>query len=307
MPQELISGQAPPPSQPPKGLSRHLIAARSGPGSRNACVRVGPVTPFGFRPGRVRHSSRRQAHGMMMSSDHLARPIARRRTAGRWRRDTQQQCFAACHRSGPRKTGLLTAAPARLIWSAAPTKTAVWCYGGQSSRARDPRLRQATGCTSASGTISPRRRPCAGTCSGAQRHGRGAAPDAATDRPGRGLSYEFDMPDAGTFWYHPHQRSFSRSLRSLRPADRRRHQPIRSIATLTWVLDDQHTRLTRPSATTSTTVVEPQRPDRQHRDHQRRRAGAFAVRAGRQVRLRLINAANARIFRPARFEHTDRR
>ncbi len=26
--------------------------------------------------------------------------------------------------------------------------------------------------------------------------------------PGEAFTYEFDAVDAGTFWYHPHQRSF---------------------------------------------------------------------------------------------------
>ncbi len=33
--------------------------------------------------------------------------------------------------------------------------------------------------------------------------------------PGETFIYEFDVPDAGTYWYHPHQRSFEQVGRGL--------------------------------------------------------------------------------------------
>ena len=33
--------------------------------------------------------------------------------------------------------------------------------------------------------------------------------------PGEAFVYEFDVPDAGTYWYHPHQRSFEEVGRGL--------------------------------------------------------------------------------------------
>ena len=33
--------------------------------------------------------------------------------------------------------------------------------------------------------------------------------------PGEAFQYEFDVPDAGTYWYHPHQRGFEQVGRGL--------------------------------------------------------------------------------------------
>ena len=117
--------------------------------------------------------------------------------------------------------------------------------------------------------------------------------------PGETFVYEFDVPDAGTYWYHPHQRSFEQVGRGLYgPLIVEEGSRSRSIATSTWVLDDW--RLL-PDAQISddfgnfmdashngrvgnTVTVNGRIPE------------SFPVRAGERVRLRLINAANARIF-----------
>lgn len=111
--------------------------------------------------------------------------------------------------------------------------------------------------------------------------------------------YEFDVPDAGTFWYHPHQRSLEQVERGLYGAliveERKPPQVDRDI---TWVLDDW--RLDRDASIRggfgnfmdvshagrigNTVTVNG------------RIAETFEVRAGERIRLRLINAANARIF-----------
>jgi len=57
--------------------------------------------------------------------------------------------------------------------------------------------------------------------------------------PGETFAYEFDVPDAGTYWYHPHQRSFEQVGRGLYGqliAEER--QPIEVDRDITWVLDD---------------------------------------------------------------------
>jgi FtsP/CotA-like multicopper oxidase with cupredoxin domain len=117
--------------------------------------------------------------------------------------------------------------------------------------------------------------------------------------PGETFVYEFDIPDAGTYWYHPHQRSFEQVGRGLYgPLIVEEREPIQVDRDVTWVLDDW--RLL-PDAQISndfgnfmdashngrvgnTVTVNGRIPE------------TFAVRAGERLRLRLINAANARIF-----------
>ncbi|MGB7298585.1 MAG: multicopper oxidase family protein [Burkholderiaceae bacterium] len=117
--------------------------------------------------------------------------------------------------------------------------------------------------------------------------------------PGAYFDYEFDALDAGTFWYHPHQRSFEQVARGLYgPLIVEEKEPLRVDRDITWVLDDW--RLT-PSAEIHNSFG-----DRRDMTHNGRVGNtvtingqileSFAVRAGERIRLRLINAANARIF-----------
>lgn len=117
--------------------------------------------------------------------------------------------------------------------------------------------------------------------------------------PGETFTYEFDAVDAGTFWYHPHQRSFEQVGRGLYGAlIVEEANPPRVDRELVWVLDDW--RLTQDAAISddfggfhdmshagrlgNTVTINGRVPD------------ALPVRAGERIRLRLINAANARIF-----------
>jgi FtsP/CotA-like multicopper oxidase with cupredoxin domain len=117
--------------------------------------------------------------------------------------------------------------------------------------------------------------------------------------PGGSFVYEFDVPDAGTFWYHPHQRSFEQLGRGLGGAlIVEEREPLAVERDVTWFLGDW--RLL-PSAQLS---------DDFGNLHDVAHAGrigntvtvngrvrdAFHVRAGERIRLRLINAANARVF-----------
>jgi FtsP/CotA-like multicopper oxidase with cupredoxin domain len=118
--------------------------------------------------------------------------------------------------------------------------------------------------------------------------------------PGGGtFVYEFDLPDAGTYWYHPHQRSFEQVGRGLSGAlIVEERAPIAVDRDVVWVLDDWRLK---PDASISddfgamfdvshngrvgnTVTVNGSVP------------ANFAVRTGERIRLRLINAANARIF-----------
>jgi len=117
--------------------------------------------------------------------------------------------------------------------------------------------------------------------------------------PGERFVYEFDCPDAGTFWYHPHQRSFEQIGRGLYGTlIVEEPRPIRVDRDITWVLDDwQFT----PAGRISDIFGHPR--DISH-------GGQIGnvvtlngsdplplrVRSGERLRLRLINAANARIF-----------
>lgn len=111
--------------------------------------------------------------------------------------------------------------------------------------------------------------------------------------------YEFDVLDAGTFWYHPHQRSSEQVGRGLYGTlIVEESDPIQVDRDLTWMLDDW--RISRDGQIASdfgnrhdamhsgrignTVTINGHVPDN------------IAVRAGERIRFRLINAANARIF-----------
>ena len=111
--------------------------------------------------------------------------------------------------------------------------------------------------------------------------------------------YEFDALDAGTFWYHPHQRSSEQVGRGLYgPLIVEEADPIRVDRDLTWMLDDWRMTGDGQIATDfgsrhdtmhggrigNSVTINGQIPDR------------IAVRSGERIRLRLVNAANARIF-----------
>jgi FtsP/CotA-like multicopper oxidase with cupredoxin domain len=111
--------------------------------------------------------------------------------------------------------------------------------------------------------------------------------------------YEFDLPDAGTYWYHPHEGSSEQVGRGLYgPLIVEEREPIRVDRDVVWVLDDW--RLQNDAQITgdfgnlhdishngrigNTVTVNGRIP------------GAFWVRRGERIRLRLINVANARSF-----------
>ncbi|TIP78924.1 MAG: multicopper oxidase family protein, partial [Mesorhizobium sp.] len=57
--------------------------------------------------------------------------------------------------------------------------------------------------------------------------------------PGETFAYEFDAIDAGTFWYHPHHRSFEQVGRGLYgPLIVEEADPVRVDREVTWVLSD---------------------------------------------------------------------
>ena len=117
--------------------------------------------------------------------------------------------------------------------------------------------------------------------------------------PGQSFVYEFDVPDAGTYWYHPHVRSAEQVGRGLSGAlIVEEREPIRVDRDVAWVLSDW--RLLRDAQISgdfrnmhdmshngrvgNTVTVNGRVPD------------TFGVRAGERIRLRLINSASARVF-----------
>jgi len=117
--------------------------------------------------------------------------------------------------------------------------------------------------------------------------------------PGGRFVYEFDAVDAGTFWYHPHFRSSEQVGRGLYgPLIIEEREPPRVDRDITWVLDDwrlarsaqitddfgQFHDITHAGRIGNTVTINGEIPE------------TFKVRRGERIRLRLINAANARNF-----------
>lgn len=131
-------------------------------------------------------------------------------------------------------------------------------------------------------------------------------------RTGATFRYEFALPDAGTYWYHPHERSHEQVARGLYGAliveEPRPPQVDRDV---TWVLSDW--RLAADAADRgdfdslfdathggrlgNTITLNGRFPLKD---------GVFEVRSGERIRLRLVNSAVARIFQ-FRFQGHDPR
>ena len=117
--------------------------------------------------------------------------------------------------------------------------------------------------------------------------------------PGETFVYEFDVPDAGTYWYHPHQRGSEQVGRGLSgPLIVEERTAIQVDRDIVWVLDDW--RLLEDAQ------ISPDFGNMMDASHNGRVGNTvtvngripetFAVRSGERIRLRLINTANARIF-----------
>ena len=117
--------------------------------------------------------------------------------------------------------------------------------------------------------------------------------------PGQDFVYEFDLPDAGSYWYHPHVNGAEQVGRGLAGAlivDE--PNPPKVDRDIIWVLDDW--RLDRQASIVGN-FKHPR--DLAHAGRlgnsvtiNGRIPRGFKVRAGERVRLRLINVANARTF-----------
>jgi FtsP/CotA-like multicopper oxidase with cupredoxin domain len=194
----------------------------------------------------------------------------------------------------------LVAGPATLPLVGSPhPDTPVWCYGG---RIPGPKIRARQG--ERIRVLVENQLPQETTV-----HWHGVRVPNAMDgvphltqkpiAPGETFTYEFECPDAGTFWYHPHQRSFEQVGRGLYGAlIVEERDAIAVDRDLTWVLGDW--RLLKDASISEDF-------GNMHDVNHNGRVGntvtvngrildAIDVRAGERIRLRLINAANARIF-----------
>ena len=117
--------------------------------------------------------------------------------------------------------------------------------------------------------------------------------------PGGSFVYEFALPDAGTFFYHPHQRSFEQLGRGLAGAlivDER--EPPKVDRDVLWVLGDwrldpdasirdgfgSFMDVSHNGRVGNTVTINGRVPE------------TLRVRAGERIRLRLVNAASARVL-----------
>jgi FtsP/CotA-like multicopper oxidase with cupredoxin domain len=122
-------------------------------------------------------------------------------------------------------------------------------------------------------------------------------------QPGEIFHYEFNVPDSGTFWYHPHENSHEQVGRGMFGAfivDEK--DPIDVDREIIWVLSDFLINL-------ETGVHSPFGVIGQHaskgrlgnvimiNDEVAGPAHSSNVRSGERIRFRLINSATARIFR----------
>jgi FtsP/CotA-like multicopper oxidase with cupredoxin domain len=118
-------------------------------------------------------------------------------------------------------------------------------------------------------------------------------------QPTESFVYEFTAPDAGTYWYHPHAHSAEQVGRGLMGAFIvEEAEPLPVDRDIVWVLGDFRLRedgsiaggfdnrmeMSMAGRIGNTVTINGRVPDR------------FTVRSGERVRLRLINAAPARIF-----------
>lgn len=123
--------------------------------------------------------------------------------------------------------------------------------------------------------------------------------------PGESFDYRFTVPDAGTFWYHPHNMSWEQVARGLYGAlIVEEDEPVDVDQDVVMIADDW--RLDENGA-----IHEESFGSIGDRSHAGRLGniltingkpfGSFKVRSGERIRLRLINTCNARILE-LRFE-----
>ena len=208
-------------------------------------------------------------------------------------------CATSRFRSGIHEIELVTRLAVAALRAAPQPGVAVWTYGG---RVPGPEIRLVQGSRLRVNVLN--QLPEDTTV-----HWHGVRVPISMDgvpfltqppiQPGHQFTYEFDVRDAGTYWYHSHQKSAEQVERGLYGAlIVEEREPITVDRDLTWVLDDW--RLTREGQI-SGTFMHP--TDVAHAGRignvvtlNGSVPGDVAIRRGERLRIRLINAANARIF-----------
>jgi len=195
----------------------------------------------------------------------------------------------------------LVAAPGKapIVGQSSP-QTAVWCYNGETP-GPEIRLRQGGRLR----LIAENRLPEHTTI-----HWHGVRVPNAMDgapevtqppiQPGGSFTYEFTVPDAGTYWYHPHAHSAEQVGRGLCGAfivEEPAPPPV--DRDLVWVLGDWRLQ---PDASIADDFHNPMEMSMSGRIGNTvtingRIPSKISVRSGERLRLRLINTAPARIFR----------
>lgn len=195
----------------------------------------------------------------------------------------------------------LTARPARVQLAPPPyPRTEIWGYDGAMP---GPELRMAQGARVQRSFLN-------GLPQASSVHWHGVRIDNAMDgvpgltqaavEPGQRFDYDFVAPDAGTYWYHAHNRSTEQVARGLYGAliveepDAPDIDREEVLILDDWLLDPE------------TAQIDPDFTSRHDRSHAGRRGNFIAtngrfdlsldVKQNERLRLRLINAANARIF-----------
>ena len=121
-------------------------------------------------------------------------------------------------------------------------------------------------------------------------------------KPSGHMLYEFGLPDSGTYWYHPHQSSYEQVPRGLYGAFivEERH-PIEVDRDVVWVLSDVKLGADGQQVEDYGRILDFANAGRIGNQVMvnGKAAGVgntFNVRSGERLRVRLINAASARIF-----------
>lgn len=120
---------------------------------------------------------------------------------------------------------------------------------------------------------------------------------------GESFRYDFELKDSGTFWYHPHQKSFEQVGRGMCGAlIVEEEKPIEIDRELVWVLNDFQIDPASGEHSPFGMIADHATKGRWGNvitvNGESVGAGrSESVRAGERIRLRLINAATARVFR----------
>ncbi|MDX2170243.1 MAG: multicopper oxidase domain-containing protein, partial [Deltaproteobacteria bacterium] len=234
-----------------------------------------------------------------------ARLLATLLTLAACQRSPEMREFAGSYPSATAPTGVvrefaLTAAPTELPLLDG-RRLAVWAYNGQ---VPGPTLRVRLGETVRVTFTNRLPQPTTIHWHGVRVPNRMDGVPGVTQppiAPGESFVYEFTPPDAGTFWFHPHLRASEQVERGLfgvlivEDAE-----PPPYSRDLVWVLDDWLIDRDGTIAAAFNT-----RHDLAHDGRwgnvvtvNGQVAPTLALRPGERIRLRLLNVANGRIFKP---------